>query len=133
MGKSVLEQVRQQIDLDFGRVASTPAEPTTPSEPEAVFSERYIDYRGEPRDWLRTLPEPVQDTKIVAFSRVSRSLDYSGMRINRTPKKPIPDGVDADDFVQAYIDECGLAAEAYNASGQVVRKYTTQSETLSFL
>ena len=131
---NILDQMRQQIHKDFGKPKGTkPKTDDAPTEPTEVFCERYTEYQGEPREWLRDVPKPVVDTKIVAFSRVSRSLDYSGMRVRKTPKNPVPDGVDADKFVQAYIDECGLAAEAYNASGEVVRKYTTQSETLSFL
>lgn len=125
--QSIIDQALQQINADFGSVAPTS------TEPEAVFSERYTKYKGEPYDWLKTLPEPVADTKIVSFSRVSRSLKFQGTRLNRTPQKPIPDGVDGDAYVQGYVDECGLCAEAYNSNGEVIRKYTTRSETLNFL
>lgn len=127
--QSIFEQAKQQLDRDFGSVAP----PIETTEPADVFCQRYTEHHGEAHDWLRDMPTPVADTKIVAFSRVSKTLSYSGSRIFRTTPQEIPNGVDADVHIQTYIDECGLCAEGYNSAGEVVRKYTTNSETLNFI
>ena len=129
--KSVIEAMRQQIQIDFA--ITKPAGIQSPSQPTAVFCERYTEYQGEPRDWLMTMPTRVADMKAVSFSRVSQTLTYAGSRLYRTPPKPIPDGVDTDAYIQSCLNECGLSAEAYNAAGEVVAKYTTQSKTLNLL
>ena len=129
--QSVIKSMRQQIQIDFAitKTAGIPNPPQT----TAVFCQRYTDYQGEPRDWLKTMPVPVADMKAVSFSRVSQTLTYAGTRLYKTPPKPIPDGVDTDAYIQSFLNECGLSAEAYNAVGEVVAKYMTQSETLNLL
>ena len=129
--QSVLEAMRQQIQTDFP--ITKPAGIPTPPQPTEIFCERYTEYQGEPREWLLTMPTPVDDMKAVSFSRVSQTLTYTGTRLYRTPPKPISDGVDTDAYIQSFIDQCGLSAEAYNAAGEVVKKYITHSETLNLL
>ena len=129
--QSVIKSMRQQIQIDFA--ITKPAGIPTPPQPTEIFCERYTEYQGEPRDWLMTMPTRVADMKAVSFSRVSQTLTYAGSRLYRTPPKPIPDGVDTDAYIQSFIDECGLSAEAYNAAGEVVSKYMTQTLTLNLL
>ena len=129
--QSVIKSMRQQIQIDFA--ITKPAGIQSPPQPTEIFCERYTEYQGEPRDWLMTMPTPVADMKAVSFSRVSQTLTYAGTRLYRTPPKPIPDGVDTDAYIQSFINKCGLSAEAYNAAGEVVKKYITHSETLNLL
>ena len=129
--QSVIKSMRQQIQIDFA--ITKPAGIPTPPQPTEIFCERYTEYQGEPRDWLMTMPTRVADMKAVSFSRVSQTLTYAGTRLYKTPPKPIPNGVDTDAYIQSFLNECGLSAEAYNAAGEVVAKYMTQSETLNLL
>ena len=131
---------QQRIDWDalrtanaamFSREKPKPAPPAAPKT--KVFCERYVDYQGEPREWLLTLPKPVADTQAVRFSRVSKTLTFAGRHIHIGGDFSIPKNVNADDFVQGFVDDNGLCAESYNASGEVVSKYVCRSETKSFI
>ena len=120
--QTVFDEMKQQLDKDFGK--RTMAEPKPTHEKTVVFYEGWKAYRGETADWLREMPTPVDDTHIVSYSRVSKTLTYQGRRIHRSPAKPVPSDVDATQWLQTKLDRIGGCAEAYNASGQVVMKFT---------
>ena len=127
------DAVKAGIDAMFPVRRQSSAVSQQQSADTPVFCERYTQYQGEVRDWLREYPAPVQDTKAVRFARVSKSLAFQGRKLHRRPQKTIPNGVDADKFVQAYVDRFGGAAESYNAKGETVGKFLTRSETLNFI
>ena len=123
------------ITLQCSHVKSRNRNPNQhpPHQNQEVFCDRYVDYQGEPREWLLTMPAPVADTQAVRFSRVSKTLTFQGRHIHRGGDFKIPADVDADDFVQGFVDDNGLCAESYNAAGEVVAKYVCRSETKSFI
>ena len=127
------DALRTANDAMFTRQQQKPKPKPAPAAQTKVFCDRYVDFEGEPREWLRTLPAPVTDTKAVRFSRVSKTLTFQGRHIHRGGDFEIPADVDADDFVQAFVDNHGLCAESYNAAGEVVAKYVCRSETKSFI
>ena len=111
-------EIIAQIDRDF------PVKPEPTPEPSAaVFCERHTEFRGETADWLREMPAPVSDQRVVRFQRVGKTLTHQGRRIHRYTPKPIPHSVNAHKYLQTYVDRYGLCLEALNASGEVVRKY----------
>ena len=112
------EALKASIDDMF------PVKPESTPEPHAaVFCELHIEFRGETADWLREMPAPVADQRIVAFQRVGKTLTHQGARIHRYTPKPIPHSVNTHKYLQTYVDRYGLCLEALNASGEVVRKY----------
>ena len=120
--QTVFDEMKQQLDKDFGK--RTKVEPAPKAEESLVFSDAFRKYKGQVADWLREMPSPVDDTHIVSYSRVSKTLTYQGRRIHRSPAKPVPSDVDAIEWLQTKLDRIGGCAEAYNASGQVVMKFT---------
>ena len=116
---------------DMFPVKRSKPEPTPEPEPQ-VFCERYVDFTSEPRDWLRTMPEPVKDTQAVRFARVSRTLTFQGTKLNVVGDFEIPPASDPD-YVQAFVDASGLCAESYNAKGEVVSKYVPSNPIVSFI
>ena len=126
------DAIKASIDDMFPVKQSQVSVPTPESE-VSVFCERYVEYKGEPREWLMRMPVPVEDTHPVRFARVSRALTFQGTRLNISGIFEIPDGIDPDEFVQGFVDELGLCAEAYNAAGEVVDKYVPSNPIVSFI
>ena len=126
--QTIFDEMKQQLDKDFGKRTMTEPKPKMARVPthekSVVFYEGWKAYRGETADWLREIPTPVDDTQIASYSRVSKTLNFQGRRIHRSPAKPVPSDVDAIGWLQTKLDRIGGCAEAYNASGQVVMKFT---------
>ena len=111
-----------KVSID-GMFPAKPEPVTTPEPSAAVFCEKWREFRGETADWLREMPAPVADQRVVAFQRVGKTLTHQGARIHRYTPKPIPHSVNTHKYLQTYVDRYGLCLEALNAAGEVVRKY----------
>ena len=105
----------------------------TPEFEPPVFCERYVEYKGEARQWLMRMPVPVEDTHPVRFARVSRTLTFQGAKLNISGHFEIPPSIDPDDYVQGFVNELGLCAETYNSAGEVVSKYVPSNVFVSFI
>ena len=99
--------------------------PTNTRKTSRVSYEGRKAYTGETADWLREMPSPVDDTQSRFIFPCVKDFDVSRLDVfTDVSDKPVPSDVNATEWLQTNLTGLVDAQSAYNASGQVVMKFT---------